>query len=146
MENIENVIFYSLDKAIKSYRQYAQKQIKDAGFSVTIDQWLVLKNIQENPSINQQELSGKVFKDSASVTRIIELLVKSNLVKREVNGDDRRRNFLSVTVKGIKVLEDVHGIVLNNRAKALQGISQSELEAMKKNLQKIIDNVKEPGT
>lgn len=146
MENIESVIFYTLDKAIKSYRQYAQKQIKDAGFSVTIDQWLVLRNIQENPSINQQELSSKVFKDSASVTRIIELLVKSNLVKRTINGEDRRRNYLSVTREGTKVLQDVQGIILKNRAVALEGISQQELESMRRNLQKIIDNVKEPGS
>lgn len=146
MESIENVIFYTLDKAIKSYRQFAQKQIKDAGFSVTIDQWLVLRNIEENPSINQQELSSKVFKDSASVTRIIQLLVQSNLLKREVNGDDRRRNYLSVTPEGSKVLQDVHGIVLNNRATALEGINQQELESMRRSLQKIIDNVKEPGS
>ena len=145
MESIEKVIFYTLDKAIKSYRQYAQKQIKDAGFSVTIDQWLVLRNIQENPAINQQELSSKVFKDSASVTRIIQLLVQSNLLKREVNGDDRRRNYLSVTREGAKVLEDVQGIVLNNRATALDGISQQELESMRRSLQKIIDYVNEPG-
>ncbi|UJH92349.1 MarR family transcriptional regulator [Antarcticibacterium sp. 1MA-6-2] len=146
MESIENVIFYTLDKAIKSYRQYAQKQLKDAGFSVTIDQWLVLRNIQENPSINQQELSLKVFKDSASVTRIIQLLVQSNLLQRQVNGDDRRRNYLSVTPKGAKVLRDVQGIVLNNRATALEGISQEELQSMRRSLQKIIDNVKDQGS
>lgn len=141
MENIENVIFYSIDKAIKSYRQYAQKQIKEAGLSVTVDQWLILKNLQENPQINQQELSRKVFKDNASVTRIIELLVKSNLVKREINEEDRRRNYLSVTEEGDKILAQVQPIILKNRAKALAGIDTKELQVMRKNLQQIIHNV-----
>lgn len=141
MENIENVIFYSIDKAIKSYRQYAQKQIKEAGLSVTVDQWLILKNLQENPQINQQELSRKVFKDNASVTRIIELLVKSNLVKREINEEDRRRNYLSVTEEGDKILAQVQPIILKNRAKALAGIDTKELQVMRKNLQQIINNV-----
>ncbi len=143
MENIENVIFYTMDKAIKSYRQYAQKQIKNAGFSVTIDQWLILKNIQENPSVNQQELSKRVFKDNASVTRIIELLVKSGYLQREINGDDRRRKSLYVTPEGNKILREVHQIVLKNRSVALNGISTNELEDLRKNLQKITQNVTE---
>lgn len=143
MEKIEDVLFYTIDKSIKSYRQFAQKRIKEAGYKITIDQWLVLKNIQQNPEINQYELSRKVFKDSASVTRIIDLLVKSDLLKREINEQDRRKNSLSVTEKGNEILSGMQKIVLQNRAKALNGIEQKELEALKINLQKIINNVSE---
>ena len=143
MENIETVIFYSIDKAIKSYRQYAQKKIKEAGFSVTIDQWLILKNLQENPQTNQQELGRKVFKDNASVTRILEILVKSKLVKRETSEEDRRRNYLSVTEEGLELLQQVQPIILKNRATAVKGINLQELEYLRKNLQKIIENVSE---
>src|SRR5690606_16416559 len=100
MENIESVVFYTIDKSIKAYRQYAQKQLKESGFHVTIDQWLVLKNIQELPQISQQELSRRVFKDTASVTRIIDLLVKQGMITREASENDRRRNFLKVTQIG----------------------------------------------
>lgn len=143
MEKIEDVLFYTIDKSIKSYRQFAQKRIKEAGFSITIDQWLVLKNIQENPEINQYGLSRKVFKDTASVTRIIDLLVKSDLLKREINEQDRRKNILSVTKQGNEILTALQEIVLKNRAHALEGIEQKELELLKRNLQKIIDNVSE---
>lgn len=143
MEKIEDVLFYTIDKSIKSYRQFAQKRIKEAGFSITIDQWLILKNIQQNPEVNQHELSRKVFKDSASVTRIIDILVKTNLLKRETNEQDRRKNFLRVTEKGSDILSGVQHIVLQNRAQALKGIELKELEALKKNLQQIIKNVTE---
>ena len=141
MERIEDVLFYTIDKSIKSYRQFAQKRIKEAGLSITIDQWLILKNIQENPQINQYELSRKVFKDSASVTRIIDLLVKSDLLEREIHEQDRRKKSLSVTQKGQETLAEVQQIVLRNRAQALKGIETKELESMKRNLQQIIYNV-----
>lgn len=143
MEKIEDILFYTIDKSIKTYRQFAQKRIKDAGYSVTIDQWLVLKNIQEFPGINQQDLSKKVFKDNASVTRIIELLVQSQLLERSVNEGDRRRTFITITQQGLKTLQDVQEIVLQNRAKALKGLDSQELKELKKNLQKIIDNIGE---
>ena len=141
MENIESVVFYTIDKSIKAYRQYAQKQLKEAGFQVTIDQWLVLKNIQELPQISQQELSRRVFKDTASVTRIIDLLVKQGMITREASENDRRRNFLSVTREGIKTLKDIQPVIMKNRATALKGIDPRELETLKKNLQTIIGNV-----
>lgn len=141
MEKIEDVLFYTIDKSIKSYRQFAQKRIKEAGFSITIDQWLILRNIQQNPEINQHELSRKVFKDSASVTRIIDLLVRQRFLKRDINEEDRRKRSLQVTEEGNKTLTEVQKIVLQNRAHALKGIEIKELESLKQNLQQIINNV-----
>ena len=142
MEKIEDVIFYVLEKSIKSYRQYAQQQIKKAGYSITIDQWLLLKNVQENPTLNQQDLAKKVFKDNASITRITELLVRSGLLDRKIYSEDKRSNSLSVTKEGLRILNEVQDIVLLNRAKALEGVDLEELELMKRNLHKIIQNVK----
>ncbi len=141
MENIENVIFYTVDKSLKAYLQFAQRQLKEAGFSITIDQWLVLKNIQEHPQINQQELSRRVCKDSASVTRIIDLLVKQGMITREVSETDRRSNFLTVTPQGMKTLKEIWPVILKNRATALKGIDPGDLETVKRNLQTIIENV-----
>ena len=80
MENINAVLFYTLEKSIKVYRKYAQTLIANAGFDITIDQWLVLKSLQENSHLSQNEIADLVFKDMASITRIIELLVKKELV------------------------------------------------------------------
>ena len=142
MEKIEDVIFYALEKSIKSYRQYAQQEIKKAGYSITIDQWLLLKNVQENPTLNQQGLAKKVFKDNASITRIIELLVISGLLDRKTYTGDKRTNSLSLTEGGLRILNEVQEIVYLNRAKALEGVDLEELELMKRNLHKIIRNLK----
>jgi DNA-binding MarR family transcriptional regulator len=140
VEKLDGIIFYTMDKAIRTYRQYAQKQLKKAGFSITIDQWLIIKGILENPGMSQQELAKIVFKDNASVTRMIELLVKGEYLKRTSHSTDRRRENLVVTAAGKKVIADVRKIVLKNRAKALDGIDQKRVEAMKDVLQSIIDN------
>jgi DNA-binding MarR family transcriptional regulator len=143
MEQLNNVIFYTIDKSIRTYRQYAQRQLKDAGYSITIDQWLVIKTLLENPDITQQEIGEMVFKDNASVTRIIELLVNAKYLKRKSNSEDRRRTNLEVTEKGKETIADVHKIVLKNRSVALDGITKSELETVKKVLTKITKNCQE---
>ena len=140
MENLDQVIFYKLEKAIKNYRQFAQRQIREAGFTITIDQWLTIKNILENPGIKQQELAENVFKDNATITRIIELLVKAKYLKRKVHKEDRRRTALTVTKEGEEVVEKVSQVVLQNREQALRGIAQNEMVLVDKVLQKIAEN------
>jgi len=140
MEKLENVIFYTMDKSIRSYRMFAQKRLKENGFQITIDQWLIIKVLMENPGISQQKLSELVFKDSASVTRIIELLVKSKYLKRKVNENDRRKSNLEITQAGYQIIEDVQRIVLKNREEALNGISKNELQTLYGILTKVIEN------
>lgn len=140
MEKLNNIIFYNIDKAIRSYRMYAMKQIRKSGYKITIDQWLIIKSILENPKIKQQELAKNVFKDNASVTRIIELMVKSNYLKREVDPKDRRKSVLTVTQEGKDIIEKVQNLVLDNRKVALEGVSKEELDTMNIALQKIIIN------
>ncbi len=140
VEVLDQVIFYKLERAIKAYRQYAQRELRQAGFSITIDQWLTIKNISEFPGIKQNDLAERVFKDNASITRIIDILVKAEYLERTVHKDDRRRTSLSVTRKGHKVIEAVEGTVKRNRAKALNGVSQKELELLAEIAQTITGN------
>ena len=129
-----------MDKAIKSYRMYAQKKLKENGFKITIDQWLIIKAILENPTITQQEIAKNVFKDNASVTRIIDLLVKSEYLERKDNPEDRRKSNLVVTEEGKSIIYKVQDLILENRKNALDTISTAELETMNLTLKKIISN------
>lgn len=143
MDKLDNVIFYTIEKAIKSYRRHGQKKLKENGLKITIDQWLVIKNIMDNPGISQQEIAERVFKDNASVTRIIELLFKAKYIKRSVNKADRRKTNLLVTEEGINLVNDVYKVVLDYRAAALKGISKQDIDTTYKVLSAIIANSNE---
>lgn len=142
MEILSSVIFYNIEQAIKTYRMYAQNQLKINHLKITIDQWLVLKCLNENPKATQVELAEKVFKDNASITRIIGLLVKAGFLEREVNPKDRRKFNLKITASGDKILEDVYKIVLKNRAKALENVTVEEIEMANAVLKRITSNCK----
>ena len=142
MEYLKDIIFYSLDHSVRSYRQFAQKRLKDAGFTITIDQWLVLKAIEENDTFTQQQVAEIVFKDVASVTRIIEMLVKAGYLSRDFHPTDRRRFDLQLTQEGKELIEKLKPYTKDNRAKALEGVSQQEIKALQETLHKIINNVK----
>jgi len=142
MEKLNDILFYNMEKAIRTYRNYAQKRLRDHGYKITIDQWLIIKAILENPGIMQQELAEIVFKDNASVTRIIELLVKSGYLQREINPNDRRKTILKVTTEGKLIIEKVQVLVLENRQVALAGIENNKLQTTNEVLNTIAKNCK----
>lgn len=138
-KGLNDIIFYTLEKSIKSYRQYAQKQLIMNNFDITIDQWLILKSIKENSGLTQQQIGINVFKDYASVTRIIELLVKKNYLQR-VTHTDKRRFILRMTGEAEDLMRSIQKVINANRRKALDGIDEDKLISLKETLNKIIDN------
>lgn len=140
MEKISSVFFYHLEKAIKTYRQHAQGQLREAGIDITVDQWLILKVLSDNPDATQNELAEMVFKDKASITRILDILVKSGLLQREVDGENRRRSRLTITRKGNNLLAKVMPVVLKYRRTALKGITETDLLRAEKVLKAITEN------
>lgn len=140
MERLRDTIFYSLEKSIKSYRQFAQKNIDQIGLDITIDQWLVLRLIQEHSDITQTQLSSMVFKDYASVTRIINLLVEKKFLRRTEHPKDRRRFELRLTEKGDTTIAKLLTVIEKNRETALRGISAGDMKLLNQTLNTIIEN------
>ncbi len=142
MEKLNNTLLYTLDKCFRTYNQFSQRNVRKAGYDITIDQWLILKSVVENPDITQNDISKIVFKDNASITRIIQLLVNAGYLVREQHPSDRRRVTLILTESGRKITVDVNEIALQNRAAALKDISPETIEMMKSALQEIMENCK----
>jgi len=140
MDKLSTTIFFQLDRAIKSYRQYAQKRLNEKGFSITIDQWLVLKTIMDHEDITQNEIAEFIFKDKASVTRIIDLLIKKGYLKREPSKENRRRVKLTITKAGYQIVDDILPTIRNNRKTGLIDCTEEEIDAMAIVLDKIVHN------
>ncbi|MFP2996086.1 MarR family transcriptional regulator [Spongiivirga sp. MCCC 1A20706] len=133
-------IFYQIEKAIKQYRTMAQGNLNVLGYNVTINQILLMIQIKRQADITQVELANLLFKDVASITRMIELLVRENLIERAENKNDRRKKDLKITKKGEILLEQAIPIISKNRAIAQKNMSKEEVQNLFKLLNKIIIN------
>ncbi len=139
-ERLEQVLFYTLEKAIKSYRQFAQRRLNELNHDITIDQWLTLKTINDNPGIPQKEIAVTVFKDQASITRIIDALVQKGFLQRKSSLQDRRRFDLELSSLGENVLDELEPVIQKNRNIALAGFDTEEVRTLQNQLERIIQN------
>lgn len=135
-----DVVIYSIEKAIKSYRKFAQKNIRKVENNITIDQALLLILLQNRPNLTQVEMAEILFKDYASITRMIEIMVKNDYLTRNENQEDRRRKELIISEKGKEILQKLFPVIEANRNTALRGLSDPEIAQLDSILKKIIKN------
>lgn len=140
LDNPTGTVLYSLEQAIKTYRRFCQHNISQHLDDITVDQWLALLVIDKYSELSQVEIARMIFKDYASLTRMIDLLVKRGYLQRKPNPKDRRRHLLELTPKGKEGIKLLSPTVNYNREQALRGFAPDEIQLLESFLQRIIKN------
>jgi DNA-binding MarR family transcriptional regulator len=133
---------FLLDRTARSVKQYAQRRFKELGFNITLDQWLVLRSLFDHRDLNQKELADLIFKDTPTLTRIIDLLCKKKLTKRKPDPDDRRCFHVGLTAAGRAKVEKLKPMVKGIRLKAWEGLRERDFHQFKHILNAIHLNLK----
>lgn len=84
-------------------RQYIQAKIKAHQLNITYEMLEVLICLWEKDGTNQQEIADKIIKEKASMTYLIDNLVKRHLVKRTEDENDRRNKLIYLMPDGIEL-------------------------------------------
>jgi len=132
---------FLLDRTARRVKQYAQNKFKIGNFDVTVDQWLILKNLDENERLSQTELANLVFKDHPTLTRIIDILCKKGYIERMPHPNDRRSFHLLLTKDGEQKVKELKPQVSLIREKAWDKLDQRDFEEFKRILNTIYDNL-----
>jgi DNA-binding MarR family transcriptional regulator len=119
-----------------------QKNFKQNGVEITIEQWSVLYHLWKQDGVNQQELCNASYRDKPSITRLVDNLEKLKLVKRVPSKEDRRRNLIYLTDSARKLQEQTMELANQTLNEALEGVSHNDIELCKAVLQKVYDNLK----
>jgi len=118
-----------------------QKNFRQEGIEITIEQWSVLYHLWKKDGISQQELCNASFRDKPSITRLVDNLEKLNMVKRVGSPTDRRKNLIYITDQAKKLQDQTMDIAAVTMNEALDGVSKADIERAKSVLQKIYDNL-----
>jgi DNA-binding MarR family transcriptional regulator len=132
---------YLLDRTARRVKQYAQQRFSAGDFNVTVDQWLILKNLDNDRYLKQTELAELTGKDTPTLTRIVDLLCKKGLTERVIHKTDRRSFTVHLTKTGKGLLSELSPRVDDIRMQAWEGLSEADYEDLKRILNKIYQNL-----
>jgi len=140
-EKLDSVIYFLMDKTMRISKKYSLKRLQEEGFNITIDQWVILLRIHEKKQQTQVELASAVNKDTASVTRILDLLHDKKLVRRVPNESDKRKSALVLTNRGTSYVKEGKKVVTQIREEGLKGITRADVEITNRVLKQMAINL-----
>jgi DNA-binding MarR family transcriptional regulator len=129
-------------KASTAIARRLQKNFKQSGIEITVEQWSVLYHLWKADGMNQQDLCNATFRDKPSITRLVDNLEKLSLVKRNASKQDRRMNIIALTEEGRELEEKCMDIANTTLNEALEGVTNGQIEIAKEVLQNVYDNLK----
>jgi len=118
-----------------------QKNYRQAGLEITIEQWSVLYHLWKEDGLSQQELGIRTFRDKASITRLIDNLERLSLVTRVASKEDRRINLVYLTDAAKPLQQLTYDLANQTMNEALQNITKEEIEIVKNVFQRVYDNL-----
>jgi len=132
---------FLLDRTARRVKQYAQNKFNTMGFNITVDQWIVLRSLYDNNDLSQKELADLIFKDTPTLTRIIDLLCEKGLTERKIDQKDRRCFNVHLTEKGKATVDELKPRIKDVRLKAWEGLSEKDFKEFKRILDAIYRNL-----
>jgi DNA-binding MarR family transcriptional regulator len=122
----DDLIGFNTVKTAKKISRLLNLKLKP--YKVTSEQWGVLKRLYEMDHVSQKGLSERADKDQATLTKILDLLEKQELVTRDPNPEDRRAFLICMTEKGRNLVEELIPVVEDLFIRITGPINQDQLE------------------
>ncbi|MCU4164973.1 MarR family winged helix-turn-helix transcriptional regulator [Carboxylicivirga caseinilyticus] len=82
-------------------------RMSELGITYTFDQMVVLMIVRHSKQkqLVQQDIAEHMKKDKSLVLRIVDVLEKDGLIVRITDPNDRRRNIINITGKGVDLTD-----------------------------------------
>ncbi|MEK7432405.1 MAG: MarR family transcriptional regulator [Cyanobacteriota bacterium] len=140
-DKMEFDYFFIIEKIGRKISQFGQKVLTEKNLDLTIDQWMVLKKVSECNGISQIEICKSLFKDAPTVTKILDLLCKKELVERKINATDRRKFDIFITKNGENIVEKFLPTYIETRKTVLDNLQIEDLYIMAHTLNGLSENM-----
>lgn len=123
---------------------YTQSQLQYASYSclkpfdISVQQFNILRILRGAKKVlTVSEVSDRMIDKMSNASRLIEKLRKKYLVERMEDAEDRRRVNITITKKGLLLLDDASEAMEEHLAQKLAGLSRNEASQLNTLLDKI---------
>ena len=134
IKTISNLMKRHADNS--SVKQYADNLTGSHGWFIGY--------LMDNEDINiyQRDIEKHFNIRRSTASGILQLMEKNGLIIRISDIDDKRMKRIVLTEKARRTARLIQGDIISAESIMLKGLSDAEIEACKKTLDKIIDNMK----
>ena len=122
-------------------RKKLEKEIKDFGFTSGHQFGVLLLLSKKNMS--QKEISDVTLADEPSTTRMLDRMIKKEIIGKRRSTEDKRKQVVYITDEGMALLNQILPVVKQNNAYVEEILEEDELNQLYKILNKINNTVQD---
>ena len=115
-------------------------RLAEAGGSVP--SWLILSSLKSDERRTQLDLARAVGIEGPTLTRHLDGLEENGIVRRVRDGSDRRAVRVELTAEGEQLFQTLRKAVIAFNRDLTAGLTETELERVRKSLARLEQNVR----
>jgi len=99
-------------------------------YNLSVSEWRTMAVLGPDHALSASEIVERSSMDKVNVSRAIKGLRNAGYLKRDIDGDDRRRAVLRLTESGTEIFHALVPKVAEVEQQLLKGLSQDDREAL----------------
>lgn len=132
-----------LGKTVKLVDYHLQEAFNKADLDLTKEQMIVLKKLNEQDGLNQNELAFLTYRDKSSLARLLSKMEQKQYVFRKQHEDDKRVNMVFLTIEGKAIYRKTRPVIHHLIQRLERNITETEKSQMIDLLKKVRRNFDE---
>jgi DNA-binding MarR family transcriptional regulator len=139
--HIESYVPYLVNRAATAMLNYSAREFEQ--FGVTVPQWRILLALWHHPECRFGELATLTSIEPPTLSRLLNAMTESKLVKRSPTAADSRSVTVSLTAAGRAFYKKTIPFADDVNAQYTKGLTRTEIAVLRRALAKIYQNVRE---
>lgn len=132
---------FLINMMARKISNFLQKVFAEKGYRITAPQWSVLNFLWQEEGLNQSRLAEGISSDRHTISRIIGIMEKQDLVFKKPDPNDKRAYRVYLTKKGRNLQTILPPLALQAAEKAFADISVEDVAALIRILNTISNNI-----
>jgi DNA-binding MarR family transcriptional regulator len=117
------------------------RDLSEHGVNNVVFRTLSVLYIHKSLTVN--EIAVLAVTEQSTASRMIDSMVSSGLVKREIAEEDQRRRLVALTAEGEALLRKIWPIMENNYDRLIEGIDPDDIEVCARVLARMVENIRQ---
>ncbi|WP_208985649.1 MarR family transcriptional regulator [Pseudovibrio sp. Ad26] len=109
-------------------------------YGLSVSEWRTMAILGRNQALSASEIVERSSMDKVNVSRAVQALRKKEFLRRDIDGEDRRKSVLRLTEKGLAVFNDVIPLVRDVEAALTENLSAEEQAVLLTLMEKVQKN------
>ena len=125
--NYPDLLGYQIIKAEVFIKRKLNSLFLSQGQKISFEQWTVLNVLYNSPGVTQSDIAYRTYKDKTNITRILEVLERRRLVRRDSDSSDKRVFRVSLTIEGETMMNGLAPSIVKFNEELQNGITEPDL-------------------